>query len=73
MIDELQRAFALAAQQSEQEQAVIAARINEMIALEGQVQRLPSSPTLDALYGALADTPIPAIEHDPLPESRDEL
>jgi hypothetical protein len=31
MIDELQKAFALAEQQSEKEQAVIAARIHEMI------------------------------------------
>lgn len=33
----------------------------------------PASPTLDELYGALADTPLPEIDDDPLPESRDEV
>jgi len=31
------------------------------------------APTLDQLYGALADTPLPEITDDPLPESRDEM
>lgn len=29
--------------------------------------------SLDHLYGILADTPMPEIEDDPLPEERDEL
>ena len=29
--------------------------------------------TLDKLYGALSDTPVPAITSDPLPEQRDEI
>ncbi len=33
----------------------------------------PQSPTLDELYGALADTPLPEIPSDLLPEQRDEL
>lgn len=31
------------------------------------------SQTLDQLYGALADTPLPEITTDPLPEERDEV
>ncbi len=31
------------------------------------------APTLDQLYGALADSPLPEITDDPMPESRDEL
>lgn len=29
--------------------------------------------SLDSLYGALADTPLPEVVDDPLPEHRDEL
>ncbi len=29
--------------------------------------------TLDALYGALADTPLPEITEDPHPETRDDV
>ncbi|WIG60420.1 MAG: hypothetical protein OJF49_003168 [Ktedonobacterales bacterium] len=32
---------------------------------------LPASATLDELYGALANTPLPEIKDDPLPENRD--
>jgi hypothetical protein len=31
------------------------------------------SQALDQLYGALADTPMPEITSDPLPEQRDEM
>lgn len=50
MIDELQKAFALAGQQSEKEQAVIAARIREMIEADGTWDALLSDPeSLDML------------------------
>ncbi len=50
MIDELQKAFALAAQQSEQEQAAIAARIQEMIEADTHWDALLSDPdSLDML------------------------
>ena len=44
MIDELRQAFDLAAQQSEQEQATIAARIKEMIEADRQWGALLSDP-----------------------------
>jgi hypothetical protein len=50
MIDELQKAFTLAAQQSEQEQAAIAARIREMIEADTKWGALLSDPdSLDML------------------------
>jgi len=50
MIDELQKVFALAAQQSEREQAAIAARIKEMIEADVQWDAMLSSPeSLDML------------------------
>jgi hypothetical protein len=43
------------------------------IAVEPQHKANSASKTLDALYGALSDAPIPEIERDLLPEQRDEL
>jgi hypothetical protein len=40
-----------------------------------EVAPQPESPpqTLDELYGALSDAPLPEITDDPLPEARDEV
>jgi hypothetical protein len=55
MIDELQKAFALAAQQSEQEQATIAARIREMIEADTRWDALLSDPESVDMLEELAE------------------
>ncbi len=55
MIDELQKAFALAAQQSEQEQAAIAVRIREMIEADTRWDALLSDPESVDLLEELAE------------------
>ncbi len=55
MIDELQKAFALAAQQSEQEQAAIAVRIREMIEADTRWDALLSDPESVDMLEELAE------------------
>lgn len=55
MIDELQKAFALAAQQSEQEQAAIAARIREMIESDTRWDALLSDPESVGMLEEMAE------------------
>jgi ssDNA-specific exonuclease RecJ len=55
MIDELQKAFALAAQQSEQEQAAIAVRIREMIKADTRWDALLSDPESVDMLEELAE------------------
>jgi hypothetical protein len=55
MIDELQKAFALAAQQSEQEQAAIAVRIREMIEADTRWDALLADPESVDMLEELAE------------------
>jgi hypothetical protein len=55
MIDELQKAFALAAQQSEQEQAALAVRIREMIEADTRWDALLSDPESVDMLEELAE------------------
>jgi hypothetical protein len=55
MIDALQKAFALAAQQSEQEQAAIAVRIREMIEADTRWDALLSDPESVDMLEELAE------------------
>lgn len=55
MIDELCAAFELAAQQSEQEQAIIAARIKAMIEADRQWDALLSDPDSLAMLEEMAE------------------
>lgn len=55
MIDELRAAFDLAAQQSEQEQAVIAARVKLMIEADQQWDRLFSDPDSLSMLEEMAE------------------
>jgi hypothetical protein len=55
MIDELREAFDLAAQQSEQEQAAIAARIKEMIEADRQWYALLSDPDSLSMLEEMAE------------------
>jgi hypothetical protein len=55
MIDELREAFNLAAQQPEQEQAAIAARIKEMIEADRQWDALLSEPDSLSMLEEMAE------------------
>ena len=44
-----------------------------VVTLAVSPQLSTQSQSLDHLYGALADTPMPEITSDPVPEQRDEL
>ena len=55
MIDELREAFDLAAQQPEQEQAAIAARINEMIEADRRWDALLSKPDSLSMLEEMAE------------------
>lgn len=55
MIDELRAAFDLAAQQSEQEQAAIAARVKLMIEADQQWDRLLSDPDSLSMLEEMAE------------------
>jgi hypothetical protein len=44
-----------------------------LISIEVVPQYLPSPQSLDHLYGALADTPLPEITDEALPEMRDDI
>lgn len=55
MIEELRKAFDLAAQQSEQEQAAIAARIKDMIEADEQWDMLLSDPDSLSMLEELAE------------------
>jgi hypothetical protein len=55
VIDELQKAFALAGQQSEKEQAAIAARIREMIEADIRWDALLSDPESVGMLEELAE------------------
>ena len=55
MIDELREAFDLAARKSEREQAVIAARIKEMIEADAQWEALLADPDSLAMLEEMAE------------------
>lgn len=55
MIDELREAFALAAQQPEQEQAALAARIKEMIESDRQWNALLADPDSLSMLEEMAE------------------
>jgi hypothetical protein len=44
-----------------------------LISIELIPQHLPAIQSLDHLYGALADTPLPEITDETLPEMRDDI
>lgn len=44
-----------------------------VVTIEVAPQARPATDTLDHLYGALRDDPLPELTDDPLPEPRDEV